>query len=234
MIWGRRRRRNRGRPAGATRPWSWSGSWDRSRNAPLPPSSACGATRVRNRHRRRGRGTGVRKRHPAARSSPSCCRRRTVRPGFCRPPPYVRQVFSPAPERIAPSLPLGIPGEPAPRLVSAEMRHQVVESAGHPRVRSLETSVPLPLPIAISAPVPVPASAAAAISVAVAAAVPGTPAVRPVPVPVRCRAVMCRCVPSVLLPDRLEIPVELIGTRLCVTDCRGDGMRDWSKSGPVK
>lgn len=200
----------------------------------MPPPSACGATRVRNRHRRRGRGTGVRKRHPAARSSPSCCRRRTVRPGLCRPPSYVRQIFRPAPERVAPSLPLGIPGEPASRLVSSEMRHRIVERSGHPRVRPLEAAIPLPLPVAISAPVTIPASATAAIAVTAAAAVPCTPPIGSVSVPVRCRAVMGGCVPPVLLPDRLEIPVELIGARLCVAYCRGDGMRDWTKSRPVE
>lgn len=196
----------------------------------MPPSSACGATRGRNRHRRRGRGTGVRKRHPAARSPPSCCRRRTVRPGLCRPPSYVRQIFRPAPERVAPSLPLGIPGEPASRLVSSEMRHRIVERSGHPRMRPLEAAIPLPLPIAISAPVPVPAAAAAAISVAVAAAIPGTSPIGPVSVPVGSRAVMLRGISPVLLPDRLEISVELIGARLRVANRRGDGMCNWTKS----
>lgn len=201
----------------------------------MPPSSACGAaTRVRNRHRRRGRGTGVRQRHPAARSSPSCCRRRTVCSGLCRPAPYVREVFRAAPERVAPSLPLCVPGEPASGLVSAEMWHQVVESAGHPRVRSLETSIPLPLPVAVPVSVSAAASAATAIAVTAAAAVSCTPPIGSVSVPVRSRAVMGGCVPPVLLPDRLEIPVELIGARLCVADCRGDGMRDWTKSRPVK
>ena len=232
MIWGRRRSRNRSRPAGATSPWGGGGSWSRSRSrsAPLSPSSACGATWGRNRHRRRGRGTGVRKRHPAARSSPSCCRRRTVCSGFCRPLPYVRQVFRPAPERVAPSLTLGIPGEPAPRLVSAEMRHRIVERSGHPRMRPLEAAISLPLSVAVPVPISAAASATAAIAVTAAAAVPCTSPIGPVSVPVRCRAVMCGCVPPVLLPDRLEIPMELIGARLRVTDCRGDGMRDWTKS----
>ena len=235
MIWGRRRRRNRSRPTGATRPWGWSWCGSRSRSTPLSPSSACGTpTWIRNRYRCRGRGARGRQRHPAARSSPSRRRRRAIRTCLGRPPPYVREVFRPAPERVPPSLPLSIPGEPAPRLVSAEMGHRIVERSGHPWVRSLEAVIPLPLPVAISATVPIPASAAVAIAVAATAAVPCTPPIGPVSVPVRSRAVMCRGVPPVLFPNRLEIPMELIGTRLCVTNRRGDGMCNWTKSCPVE
>lgn len=200
----------------------------------MSPSPACGAAGVRNRCRCRGRGAWIRQRHPATRSSPSGRRRRAVRPCLGGPTPYVREVFSPAPERVAPSLPLGIPGKPASRLVSAEMWHRIVECSRHPRVRPLEASIPLPLPVAVPVPVPAAASATAAIAVTAAAAVPGTPPIWSVPVPVRCRAVMSRSVSPVLFPDRLEIPVELIGTRLCVTDCRGDRMRNWTKSRPVQ